>query len=454
MNARRRNSRRTGVALLALGTASSISAQQKVPAETPAIVSGASAAACVSDATRWFNQTFSASSDSVGKQLVKSIDFGAIRDVRLRLLRDCVLRLDAQKFNGAELLDLARTLAETREYSRALEASSRYLRTTSLSDSLRAAALLSMIAQFRGTDSVALHAAEVYSDQLDALPAAVNLQKIQAHEGLFRSFQFLENDLAVQRHTRAIIKYARGVKAHVKTKDAADIPAGQLDASMLLSVYMYAAIIEGNFGSELAGRALLQEGRRDHTEIESRYFDGMEAPIAARFALIGTPAQPIASERWFNTQNATQTLEFTGYVTVLGFTAHWCTPCHATYAPLQAMSDSGRARGLRMVFLTEFYGYVGAARKLTAQQEIDSTRAYYNARRITFPIAMLGTPINPDQPSASREMSAPFRFYGIQQIPQTVVVDRKGIIRRILVGWDPANRDRLPALIEHLLNEK
>jgi hypothetical protein len=42
----------------------------------------------------------------------------------------------------------------------------------------------------------------------------------------------------------------------------------------------------------------------------------------------------------------------------------------------------------------------------------------------------------------------------VSGIPQIQVVDKKGVIRRILVGYDNANEPRLAALIKQLLDEK
>ena len=81
-------------------------------------------------------------------------------------------------------------------------------------------------------------------------------------------------------------------------------------------------------------------------------------------------------------------MNFGGDVTLIGFTAHWFPPCHATYAPLQAMSDSLSGRGLRVVFATEFYGYVGSKRGLNEAQEFDATREYYPANRERLPVLL------------------------------------------------------------------
>ena len=447
---------RSVVGLMLASCAASSGARAQQSATVAPIVNtevvGTTAASCKKDASRWYDAAYKAASDSADRKLIKAIDFGDLSRQQSQQLRQCALTLDANAVDGEALLELARVYAKSGEPERALSATKRYLSATP-SDSMRAVALQSMMAQYRGTNLVLLQRAEPYAELIDALPQSVNLQKIAAHEALFRSYQYLEVDLAVQAHTRAIITFAKRVHAHVKTAEAPGGPAGKIDASMLLSVYMYAAMIEGNFGHEDAGIALLQQARLDHPEIEPKHFDAMHNPIVDRLRLIGQPARSVTSEHWFNTPDSTRTMGVGGDVTLIGFTAHWCPPCQATYGPLQALSDSLSSRGLRVFFATEFYGYVGSKRGLTEAQEVDATRQYYAGKHISFPIAMLGAAPNAGD-TAPREPSPEYAFYQIQQVPQTVIIDRRGKVRRIIMGWDPANSERLPALLGTLLLEK
>ncbi|MGV3710160.1 MAG: TlpA family protein disulfide reductase [Gemmatimonas sp.] len=415
-------------------------------------VTGASVQECNADAKRWYDQSYKASTDSAAAGTARPLDFRAIVARRREQLGNCVLKLDANSLHGEEALALARALADARGYDRALETTRRYLKESVSSDSARAVVLQSMINRIRETDITSVREAEPYVSMIDALPRTFVIPKIAAHESVFRTYQTIEDDSNVHKHATAIIALARNVKAHVKTKEAPAIPPDKVDAGLLLVTYMSAAIVDGNFGRESQGAKLLDQGRREHPEIDAKYFDAIATPILTRSALIGKPARGIASTRWFNAPAGTSAFDFSGRVTLLGFTAHWCQPCHLTYAPMQTIADSLGPKGVQVAFVTEFFGYVGGKRGLNEQQEMDATRAYYEARKIRFPIAMLGEPVLEKNPT--RAIGGAFLEYGIQQIPQTVIIDRKGIVRRILVGWDPANSERIPAYLHALLREK
>jgi hypothetical protein len=43
--------------------------------------------------------------------------------------------------------------------------------------------------------------------------------------------------------------------------------------------------------------------------------------------------------------------------------------------------------------------------------------------------------------------------YHVIGIPQVVVVDKRGVIRQIVSGWDRGNEDRLTRLIQQLVGE-
>jgi hypothetical protein len=43
--------------------------------------------------------------------------------------------------------------------------------------------------------------------------------------------------------------------------------------------------------------------------------------------------------------------------------------------------------------------------------------------------------------------------YKVGGIPQIQIIDKKGVIRLIMIGYDEANEERLAVLISRLLNE-
>jgi hypothetical protein len=74
-----------------------------------------------------------------------------------------------------------------------------------------------------------------------------------------------------------------------------------------------------------------------------------------------------------------------------------------------------------------------------------ATCDYYTKRYgFPFPIAIQGTP------SAFERAVKPYEMLGI---PQIVVIDKKGIIRRITRGWDASSAAPLEALVTQLIAE-
>ncbi|MES1259147.1 MAG: hypothetical protein ABUL71_01035, partial [Gemmatimonadota bacterium] len=71
---------------------------------------------------------------------------------------------------------------------------------------------------------------------------------------------------------------------------------------------------------------------------------------------------------------------------------------------------------------------------------------------LAFPVA-----INPQvKPVAGQPFVQPQadRDYHVGGIPQIMIIDKKGIIRQIVTGWDQGNIDRFSKLIDQLLAEK
>jgi hypothetical protein len=111
-------------------------------------------------------------------------------------------------------------------------------------------------------------------------------------------------------------------------------------------------------------------------------------------------------------------------------------------------------RGFRVVFATELYGYFGTERNLPPDAELERDRDYFRAEGLDVPIAVDERPA-PD-PGGGRPVYVPSAndaAYRVGAIPQIHLIDRKGVIRLIMVGYDEANEPRLAALIEQLLKE-
>ena len=85
---------------------------------------------------------------------------------------------------------------------------------------------------------------------------------------------------------------------------------------------------------------------------------------------------------------------------------------------------------------------------MTPEQEVAADRDYYaQHHHLPFPVV-----INPAPPRGQQDGNEV--RYAVGGIPEIVIVDRKGVIRATVVGWDKGNEARFAALIDKLLAEK
>ncbi len=168
-----------------------------------------------------------------------------------------------------------------------------------------------------------------------------------------------------------------------------------------------------------------------------------------RYRLVGRSAPPIEAPHWLNARPGTrQMVAPMGQVTLIHFTAHWCGPCRPSYAVIDSVvARFGKA--VQVMVVTELYGQFGG-RPAKAAAELAADSAYFaEVLRARVPIAIADQPPPPIIPGDYGTVNT--SRYGVEPLPQIVVTDRQGVVRRIFVGGDTAQPDRVVDVVGALL---
>jgi cytochrome c biogenesis protein CcmG/thiol:disulfide interchange protein DsbE len=136
--------------------------------------------------------------------------------------------------------------------------------------------------------------------------------------------------------------------------------------------------------------------------------------IAPAFQTSTPSGEAIGSEQW------------RGKVVVLNFWATWCGPCRAEMPAFQSVLDARRKDGLIVIGLNQ-------------SEDADSITAFTRALQLQFPMGL-------DRDAAISEL------YGVHALPTTFLIDRRGVIRDLVIGG-PMKSDMLESKLSALLVE-
>jgi thiol-disulfide isomerase/thioredoxin len=205
---------------------------------------------------------------------------------------------------------------------------------------------------------------------------------------------------------------------------------------------------------------LLRKTAEEWRTVVPRVEDTMIRPAIERYSLVGTPAAPIKAARWLNAATGTTEMPMTGAVTLLEFTAHWCGPCRESYPGVNRLRQQFGARGFRAVMVTRYYGYFSrdgkTERDLSNDEEYKRDVAYFADYKLDVPVAIAdlvsvkvvnGKAVYTPGPDPNETA------YKVSGIPQIHVIDKRGRIRLIMIGYDDANEPKLASFIAKLLAE-
>ncbi len=225
-------------------------------------------------------------------------------------------------------------------------------------------------------------------------------------------------------------------------------PASTTSPQGILTAEVDRARALGDAGHADSALAILASIPLRHPDIARGTVDRRIAVDLTRYRLVGQSAPPIEASHWLNAPPGTQRMGPTpGRITLIHFTAHWCGTCRPSYAVIDSVvAQFGDA--VQVILVTELYGQFGG-RPAKAAAELTADSLYYaEVLRARVPIAIADQPPPPTIPGDYGTVNT--RRYGVEPLPQIVLTDQQGVVRRIVVGSDSALAERIIAAVEQL----
>jgi hypothetical protein len=378
-----------------------------------------------------------------------------------RIARDCADKISLNGASVAELTTLASLYLFTTDTAKAKNAVALVFAKSGLTEAERADADIAAeqlaIATFDPFAGINPDA-ERYVRDLDGMSDAVIARKIEGQQRLLGRYEYADIDDGIRDHARKLLDLAERalrtnalpmVPARPAVGGRAATPAYNSAYQVMTSAYSSLARGAGDFLH--ADSALMILDAADKA-VGATYPFAHESFERHRqmYRLVGTKATPIDGKWWVNDSNGATFMPGDKQVTLIQFTAHWCVPCKNSYPGMKRMTAHFAGKPVESIMVTNLYGYIGSKMKLLPAQEVAEDRDYYAVQHeLPFKVAI--NPLLPRGDSLTRDND---RRYAVSGIPEIVVVDRKGIIRATVVGWDKGNEQRLSALIDRILTEK
>lgn len=157
-----------------------------------------------------------------------------------------------------------------------------------------------------------------------------------------------------------------------------------------------------------------------------------------RLSLPGSMAPAIESSRGYGDYKGLESLK--GKVVMVDFFAHWCPPCKAAFPDMRKMYDDLKGEGFEIVGVTRFYGYFEKEQKLSEDDEFARMKGFNEQFKINWPIIY--------------DANNSFANYGVSGIPTAILIDRKGVVHTVHVGYSPESFAAFRKEVEALLKEK
>lgn len=144
-------------------------------------------------------------------------------------------------------------------------------------------------------------------------------------------------------------------------------------------------------------------------------------------AAAGSPAPNCALTPWGNAPGY-ELRQFNGKVLYVDFWASWCGPCAQSFSFLNELDRDLRDRGLQIV-------------GVNLDENPEDAKAFLAQHPASFAVAADASGQCPQQ-------------FGVQAMPSSYLIDRRGVIRHVHLGFRPGETEQMRALVEQLLVEQ
>ena len=146
----------------------------------------------------------------------------------------------------------------------------------------------------------------------------------------------------------------------------------------------------------------------------------------------------IVGSQWID-QSPVKLSDLRGKIVLLDFWAHWCGPCRVTLPQLTRWHQQYKDKGLVILGLTKYYGH-GGQQQMTPGEELVYLRDFKKRNRLPYGIVVGDKDVN--------ELN-----YGVNSIPMSFLIDRKGVVRYISPGASDEEIESLGRMIQKLMDE-
>src|SRR5262245_43047950 len=374
----------------------------------------------------------------------KSPNNREILKAKTELAQKFAARFKLENVNGPDLILLARLYQEAEQIDLAFNALNKRLAESDLTPPLRVEALLAatQTALASPVTEENVRRAESYVAEIDSMPDKFITQKLEAHSRLGGYYSYADIDEKNLDHHNAILSLI--VKLSQEERKVFD--------NVKINAYRSIALVKANRGAPDKAIEILKQAQAEFSGAQN-WGKSLDQVIEL-YSLVGKAGAPIKGDFWINAPPETSQVDLRGRVTLIQFTAHWCGPCRKSYPAMLKFYEQFNKDGLEVMLATQLYGYFEDSQELKPEAEMEANRKYYIERhKIPFKISVQARPDRTKDGAGFSGADLNESKYFVGGIPQIVLLDKRGVVRQILIGWDPANESRVTQLIEKLLKE-